>query len=76
MKNDSQKNSFSAEEMRRVLGSPEGKQLLALLSRDGSSLKAAAQAFQSGDTAGAQRLLQPLVSTPEASALLQKINKK
>lgn len=76
MKDNSPKIPFSAEDARRVLGSAEGKQLLALLSRDGSSLKAAAQAFQSGDTAAAKALLQPLVDTPEASALLQKINRK
>lgn len=76
MKDNSPKNPFTAEEIRRVLGSSEGQQLLALLSRDGSSLKAAAQAFQNGDTATAKALLQPLVDTPEASRLLQKIDRK
>lgn len=76
MKDNSPKIPFSAEDARRVLGSAEGKQLLALLSRDGSSLKAAARAVQNGDTAAAKSLLRPLVDTPEADALLQKINRK
>ena len=77
MKNNSSKNpQFSAEEMRKVLGSAEGRQLIALLSRDSGALRQAAEAFKSGDAATAQKLLQPLVNTPEASELLQKINEK
>lgn len=76
MRENSSKIPFNTDEARRVLDSAEGKRLLALLSRDGSTLRAAAQAFQSGDTDAAKALLQPLVDTPEAGALLQKINRK
>lgn len=76
MNDNSPKNPFAAEQARRILDSAEGKQLLALLSRDKSTLQAAARAVQNGDTAAAKSLLRPLVDTPEADALLQKINRK
>ncbi len=65
---------FSAEDFRRVLGSPEGRRLMALLRQDDGTLQQALQAYRSGDTETAKKLLQPLAQTPEAAALLQKIN--
>ena len=49
MKQDSQKiPQFSAEQIRQVLTSPEGKQLIALLNRDGGKgLQQAAAEFPS-----------------------------
>lgn len=67
----------TAEQARRVLASEEGQQLLQLLSQGGGKeLRAAAAAFRQGDNAGAQAALAPILSTPEAAALLQKLNRK
>ena len=76
MEKNPSKIPFSAEELRRVLGSAEGKRLMALLSQDGSTLQQAAEAFRSGDIAGAQERLKPLVSTPEATRLLDDLSRK
>ncbi len=71
------KSDFSAEQARQLLASEEGRELMRLLSQDGGrQLRQAAAAFQSGDTAGAQEALSPLLSTPEATRLLHKINGK
>lgn len=76
MKKEAEKFPFSPEQLRQVLGSPEGKQLLALLQRDGGkTLTMAAEEFRRGNAAGAQSLLKPMVETAEAETLLQKINK-
>lgn len=78
MKKESPNNfQFSPEQLKQVLGSPEGKQLIALLSRDGGkTLKQAAAEFQKGNTSAAQELLKPVVETAEAEELLQKINNR
>ena len=76
MEKNPSKNPFSAEDLRRVIGSAEGKQLMALLSQDGGALQQAAAAFRGGDVAGAQELLKPLVSTPEAGRLLDELSRK
>ena len=71
------KSNFSEEQARQLLASEEGRELMRLLSQDGGrQLRQAAAAFQSGDTAGAQAALAPILSTPEAAALLQKLNGK
>ncbi len=76
MKQDSQKiPQFSAEQVKRVLGSPEGKQLIALLSRDGGKgMQQAAEEYRKGNLEGAQEALKPLMQTAEAEALLKKLN--
>ena len=67
--------SFSADQLRRVLGSAEGKQLLALLAADGGGrLRQAAEAVKAGDHARAQAILQPVLQTEQAQALLQKLD--
>lgn len=68
-------NAFSPEQLRRVLGSAEGRQLLALLaSGGGERLRQAADAAKQGDHAQAMSLLQPILSTEQAQALLRKLN--
>lgn len=68
-------HSFSAEQLRRVLGSSEGRQLLALLSSGcGERLRQAADAAKQGDHARAMELLQPVLNTEQAQALLRKLN--
>ena len=67
--------SFSADQLRRVLGSAAGKQLLALLAADGGGrLRQAAEAVKAGDHARAQAILQPVLQTEQAQALLQKLD--
>ena len=67
--------SFSAEQLRRVLGSEEGRQLLALLASDGGGrLRQAAEAVKQGDHARAQALLQPVLGPEQAQALLRRLN--
>ena len=67
--------SFSADQLRRVLGSAEVKQLLALLAADGGwRLRQAAEAVKAGDHARAQAILQPVLQTEQAQALLQKLD--
>ena len=67
--------SFSADQLRRVLDSAEGKQLLALLAADGGGrLRQAAEAVKTGDHARAQAILQPVLQTEQAQALLQKLD--
>ena len=68
-------HSFSPEQLRRVLGSSEGRQLLALLSSGwGERLRQAADAAKQGDHARAMELLQPVLNTEQAQALLRKLN--
>ena len=78
MKQDSQKiPQFSAEQVRQILSSPEGRQLIALLNRDGGKgMQQAAAEYRKGNLAGAQEALKPFVQTAEAEALLKKLNGK
>lgn len=64
--------SFSADQLRRVLGSAEGRQLLA--ADGGGRLRQAAEAVKAGDHARAQAILQPVLQTEQAQALLQKLD--
>lgn len=67
--------SFSDEQLRRVLGSSEAKALLALLRADGgAAMQQAADALRRGDQAQARAILQPLLQTPQAQALLRTLN--
>lgn len=67
--------SFSPQEIARVLGSPEGRQLLQLLQRDGGErLRAAASAAAAGNTEQAKSIVAPVMESPEAQELIRKIN--
>lgn len=67
---------FSEEEARRVLGSPEGRQLLELLTRDGgAALRKAADALKRGDAEQARTLLSPVMDSPEAAPLIDSLNR-
>ncbi|MDR0889173.1 MAG: hypothetical protein LBM28_00825 [Oscillospiraceae bacterium] len=78
MKHDSAKNAGPSEaQIRQILSSSEGKQLIELLSKGGAgALQQAAEAYKKGDASTAEQILTPLVQSPEAAALLKKINKK
>ena len=65
---------FSKEDLRRVLTSPEGQKLLALLrSNGGNALDQAAQAVRRGDYASAQTALEPMLRDPEAQRLVDQL---
>ena len=66
---------ISSEEMKRVMSTQEGKDLLQLLSQSGG-LQAAVEAFRKGDMQGVKTALQPALQTQEAGQLLEKINGK
>ena len=64
------------EQLRRILTSAEGRQLLALLQQKYPGLlQRAAAMLQGGDAAGVQRLLSPVMETEEVQALLARLNR-
>ena len=74
MQNNSQ---FSAEQLKAMVSSPEGKRLLALLqSSGGENVQRAAEAYKNGDVAAAQALLKPVMQSQEANDLLHKFGGK
>ena len=65
---------FSEQQMKKLVGTPEGQKLLALLSRDGgAAFRQAACAYRAGDLSQVQQTLGPLLRTPEAAELLAKL---
>lgn len=67
--------SFSEAEVRAVLGSQEGRQLIELLNRDGgAALRRAAESVKGGDMAAAKAAIAPLLQTQQARELMQSIN--
>lgn len=69
--------AFTRQQIAAVLSTGEGKELLALLSKDGgAALRSCAQALQTGDTERAQNLIAPLLQSDKARELLAKINEK
>lgn len=69
--------SFTKQQLAAVLSTPEGRQLLTLLSRDGrSALSQAAQALKNGDAELAKSLVSPMLQSSEAQALIAKINEQ
>lgn len=68
---------FSEAEIRRVLASSDGRQLLKLLTKEhAQELSAAAEALKKGDPETAKALLAPVMEQGKAAALVQKINGK
>ena len=77
MENKAAFPSFTEADIKRVMGSAEGQALLRLLNRDGGALlRQAAASIKSGDAETAKRLLQPVMESKDAAALIEKINKK
>jgi len=70
-------NPLDGKDAKRVLESKEGRELLKLLGRDGgAALREAAAALQRGDAEQARRLLSPIMDTAEASALVDRLNRR
>lgn len=67
----------SLEDIRRLLGTKEGQQLLKLLNQDGgAALRQAADSIKAGDYEAVKQKLGPLLATEEAAQLLQKLDPK
>lgn len=66
-------NSFSEQDLRRILASAQGQRLLALLRTDGEALRQAMQAVQSGDYERAKSVVEPMLRTQEAQKLLSEL---
>ena len=64
--------SEQQKQLQQILSSPQGKQLLKLLSKDGGvAMRSAGEAIKKGDTAGAQSIMGPMMEDPEVRKLLQ-----
>ncbi len=67
--------SFSAADIKKVLGTAEGQALLRLLNKDGGALlQKAAAAVKAGDMKTAQDLVRPVMESPDAAKLIQRLN--
>lgn len=67
---------FDEKAVRKVLGSPEGQQILKLLNQDGGqTLRRAAEALRSGNAQEAQQLLSPIMESEAAASLIDKLNR-
>jgi len=65
---------FTPQQLRGLLAAPDGRRLLAILSRDGgAALREAAAAFRAGDLTAVENAVAPLLQTPEAQALLAEL---
>lgn len=66
---------LSQEQLRRILSSEAGRALLALLRADGGArMRQAAEAVRQGEHARAQEILQPVLQTEQAQALLRALH--
>ncbi len=71
-----QKLPFNEQDVRRVLGSPEGQKILQLLNRDGGrALRQAADALRGGNAQEALRVLSPIMESDEAASLIDRLNR-
>ncbi len=67
--------TFSQEQLRRIVSSDAGRALLTLLRADGGArMQQAAEAVRQGDHARAQQILQPVLQTEQAQALLRALH--
>ena len=74
MQNNSQ---LSAQELKSLVSSPEGKRLLALLQRDGGeTARRAAEEYKKGNVAEAQAMLKEVMQSQEANDLVRRFGGK
>lgn len=67
--------SVTAEQIRQVLESKEGQQLVTMLQKKGgSTLQQAMSAAKRGDAAGAKQAMTSLLNDREAASLLSKMS--
>lgn len=66
---------FSEKDIRRVLGSSAGQQLLQILTQSGGNeLQWAAEELKRGNIDAAKEILSPVMNSPQASTLVDEIN--
>lgn len=69
--------TFSPEEIKKLIQSPEAKKLIAMLNQDGGkTLKKASEAAGRGEYEAVKQLLSPKLQGQEAEALLKKLEQK
>lgn len=69
-------HTFSEDEVRKVMHSREGKQLIRLLQQDGGiRLRQAAGALEKGDAEQLPQILGPILQTEEIQTLLKKLDR-
>lgn len=67
--------TFSQEQLRRIVSSDAGRALLTLLRADGGArMQQAAEAVRQGDHVRAQQILQPVLQTEQTQALLRALH--
>lgn len=63
--------------LKKLLGSPEAKQLLTMLaSREGPNLKSAAEQAKNGDTTALLSMVNGIMERPDGAKLMQQIQAK
>ena len=67
-------NNFSPQELLRMASSPAGRQLIAMLQqRGGDGFQAAVSSAAAGDYSQAKRIIEDLMSNPQAQQLLKEL---
>lgn len=68
---------FDPSQLKKILASDAGKQLLQLLNRDGgAALQQAATLLKNGDIQGAQAAVAATMESKEAAALVRQLNRE
>lgn len=67
---------FSESQLRGLLQSKEGRQLMQLLQKNGAALEQATTAAKAGDFARALDCLKPVTSSQEANRLISELGRK
>lgn len=69
------KDNKSMAEFQKIMGTTEGKRLLAILTKDGAAaMQSAGKALQQGDETAAKEKMAPLLENREVQSLLQRLN--
>lgn len=69
-----QNSGFSMADAAKLLSTPAGRQLLALLQQDGGArMQQAMEAYRAGNPGRAKEILSPLLDTPEVRQLLAQL---
>lgn len=70
-------DNFSVDNVKKMLQTPAGKQLLTLLqSADSAKLQSAAQHAAGGNMEDARQALAPLLASPQIQALLKQLGEQ
>lgn len=71
-----QDNKRMKQDFQKIISSPEGQQLIKMLSADGgAAMRDAGAALKNGDQAKAQETIAPLLKSPQAQQLMKALEK-